>query len=143
MNKIMKSRPVGLESAMWAQPVKQGELKKKGQKGSAFPYVSFLASHALVGHLVKNWKTRWFILQSDMLFYFKKRTVRVPMLSYQRSEPAQDTEPIDFIPLEGCKIRAQPGKRYAFEIESPATGRAFLIEAATQVRIALSVGSFP
>lgn len=70
-----------------------------------------------------------------MLFYFKKRTVRVPMLKYQRSEPAQDTEPIDFIPLEGCKIRAQPGKRYAFEIESPATGRAFLIEAATQVRI--------
>lgn len=32
----MKSRPVGLESAMWAQPVKQGELKKKGQKGSSF-----------------------------------------------------------------------------------------------------------
>jgi len=42
---------------MWSSPDKSGELKKQG-------------------HMVKNWKSRWFILQNDYLFYFKSRLVR-------------------------------------------------------------------
>ena len=41
---------------MWSKPDKQGELRKQG-------------------HVVKNWKTRWFIIQHDMMFYFKQKGV--------------------------------------------------------------------
>lgn len=43
---------------MWSKPDKQGELKKQG-------------------HVVKNWKTRWFVIQHDMMFYFKNRSVKM------------------------------------------------------------------
>jgi len=38
----------------WSTPDFEGHLKKKG-------------------HLVKNWKQRWFILRGDKLWYFKKK----------------------------------------------------------------------
>jgi hypothetical protein len=41
---------------MWAKPDKEGELRKQG-------------------HVVKNWKIRWFIVQNDHMFYFKARGV--------------------------------------------------------------------
>ncbi|PRP77295.1 p21-activated protein kinase [Planoprotostelium fungivorum] len=44
--------PQAITSDMWACPDKEGELKKRG-------------------HVVKNWKTRWFIVQRDHMFYFK------------------------------------------------------------------------
>ena len=53
MNKIMKSRPVGLEATMWAQPVKQGELKKKGQKGNSVA-LSLLTSRGPFGQELED-----------------------------------------------------------------------------------------
>ena len=47
---------VGIFPEMWSKPDKTGELKKQG-------------------HMRKNWKSRWFILQNDYLFYFKSRLV--------------------------------------------------------------------
>ena len=44
------------------------------------------------GHFVKSWKTRWFILQQDKLFYFKNRTVRVSLIS-ARSERSSTAGP--------------------------------------------------
>lgn len=41
---------------MWGSPDKEGELKKRG-------------------HVVKNWKTRWFIVQGDHMFYFREKGV--------------------------------------------------------------------
>jgi hypothetical protein len=40
---------------------------------------SLCSSAAVAGHLVKNWKVRWWILKNDNLFYFKKRGVRPPL----------------------------------------------------------------
>lgn len=57
LGEFRAGKPEGLEPSMWSKPDKQGELKKKG-------------------HVVHNWKTRWFILQGDKLYYFKNRTVR-------------------------------------------------------------------
>ncbi len=39
----------------------------------------------------------------------------------------KDAEPIDFIPLEGCKVRVSGGDKYTFELES-SLGRAYVIE---------------
>jgi len=87
---------------MWSKPAKQGELKKQG-------------------HFVKNWKTRWFILQQDRLFYFKNRT---------------DPMPIDFIPLNGCKVTPSKAssKKFVFElVAGPEMGnKSFLIETTTK-----------
>lgn len=57
LGEFRAGKPEGLEPVMWSKPDKQGELKKKG-------------------HVVHNWKNRWFILQGDKLYYFKNRTVR-------------------------------------------------------------------
>jgi serine/threonine protein kinase len=43
-----------LNPEQWSNPDKAGLLQKQG-------------------HVVKNWKTRWFVLQADMLFYFKDK----------------------------------------------------------------------
>jgi tRNA A-37 threonylcarbamoyl transferase component Bud32 len=99
MAALFHSKPEGLESSMWSKPAKQGELKKQG-------------------HFVKNWKSRWFILQSDRLFYFKNRT---------------DPLPIDFIPLQGCKVapsNKSGSKKWVFELISgpDMDCKAFLIE---------------
>ena len=50
---------------------KQQSLKhSKNKKKRAQSHCLFSA-----GHFVKNWKERYFILQSDKLFYFKSKTV--------------------------------------------------------------------
>ena len=49
-------------------PHKKGCLLKKGEKG-----------------VIKGWKKRWFVLEFDRLFYYKRQC---------------DTEPINFVPLQ-------------------------------------------
>mmetsp|Transcript_35556 Transcript_35556/g.48582 ORF Transcript_35556/g.48582 Transcript_35556/m.48582 type:complete len:517 (+) Transcript_35556:56-1606(+) len=85
----------------WARPDKQGELKKEG-------------------HIVKSWKSRWFILQRDLLFYFKSRG---------------DSKPAGYVSLKDAVVRKSEkfkGKRdFVFELISP-TGKYFFIQAASR-----------
>jgi len=82
---------------MWAKPDKVGELKKQGA-------------------IRKNWKSRWFILQGDNLFYFKSR---------------QDVKPIDCIPLNNVSVyKASKAKRKnVFELRSNDFDRVYYIQA--------------
>jgi len=81
---------------MWSKPDKQGELRKQG-------------------HVVKNWKTRWFVIQQDKLFYFKNRT---------------DPKPIAYVPLRGCDVRSSSKalKPYCFELNAPSIAKMFIIQ---------------
>jgi len=99
---------------MWAKPDKQGELKKQG-------------------HLVKNWKNRWFIIQNDMMFYFKQRG---------------DPKPVGAIPLRAsqCKQTNKLQKTYCFELNSPRIAKIFFIQCSHQGELkdwmeAIEVGS--
>jgi len=85
---------------MWAKPDKQGELKKQG-------------------HVVKNWKTRWFVIQHDMMFYFKNRG---------------DSKPVGKIPLRNCttKMVNKQGKTYCMELSAPRINKNFLIQCSSQ-----------
>eukprot|EP00003_Mantamonas_plastica_P004697 TRINITY_DN1372_c0_g1_i2.p1 TRINITY_DN1372_c0_g1~~TRINITY_DN1372_c0_g1_i2.p1 ORF type:complete len:358 (+),score=140.85 TRINITY_DN1372_c0_g1_i2:37-1074(+) len=56
------------------------------------------------GHLIKNWKRRFFVLSDKTLFYYKE---------------AGDQSPIAGIPLEGTSIEVAEGKikkKYCFEL---------------------------
>lgn len=58
------------------------------------------------GHLVKNWKRRWCILQNYKLGYFKTK---------------EDDQAAGMIPLAGCIIRdisEKTGKKFCFEIRT-------------------------
>src|ERR1700722_19685896 len=70
LTEVWASEPEGLEPVMWSKPDKQGELRKQG-------------------HFVKSWKTRWFVLQQDKLFYFKNRTVWSLSLCWRRKSGGQ------------------------------------------------------
>lgn len=85
-----------LRPELWNKPDKAGEMRKKG-------------------HIRKNWKTRWFVLQADMLFYFKSK-----------NEP----KPIDYIPLTGCTVRKAPNtqKAYCIELIPQITTKKFFIQ---------------
>jgi len=84
-------------SDLWSRPEKQGELTKQG-------------------HVVKNWKRRWFKVQDDMLFYFKERN---------------DDRPIGVVPLQRCNVATndRTGKPYCFELTAPLISKTFLIQA--------------
>mmetsp|Transcript_30317 Transcript_30317/g.84725 ORF Transcript_30317/g.84725 Transcript_30317/m.84725 type:complete len:501 (+) Transcript_30317:50-1552(+) len=90
-----------LSPDMWSRPDKQGELRKEG-------------------HFVKNWKVRWFVLQRDMLFYFKSRL---------------DSKPIGYVPLKDAVVKRcdkYKGKRdFVFELNATQIGKIFYIQAAT------------
>jgi len=80
---------------MWSKPDKQGELKKKG-------------------HVVKNWKSRWFVVQHDMMFYFKGRSDLL--------------KPKGWIPLRGATARETtkiPNKSYCIELAAPRISKTF------------------
>lgn len=81
----------------WSSPDKEGELFKQG-------------------HVVKNWKKRWFRVQQDTLFYFKDR----------RSD-----QPLGVVPLSMCRIaRSTKAERpFTFELISRKIGKTFLIQA--------------
>lgn len=92
---------MGDEEDAWAESrvIKEGFLVKKG-------------------HLRKNWRTRWFVLQRDSLCYYKNRG---------------DSAPIDSIPLEGCSVRKPADEvlrhPHLFELLTP-SGRVYQLEAA-------------
>lgn len=51
------------------------------------------------GHVVKNWKERWFILQDNILFYFKKKPSAVCNLTTPHHiHHTQHTAPVPHIP---------------------------------------------
>lgn len=91
---------------MWSRPDKEGYLVKQG-------------------HFVKNWKERWFILQGNLLFYFKNK-------------PTKEIEPLGIIPLGYCTVEvcniSQPGRKYLFEIRNTqlAGEKDYLIQAKSQ-----------
>eukprot|EP01122_Echinamoeba_exundans_P008511 TRINITY_DN2831_c0_g1_i1.p1 TRINITY_DN2831_c0_g1~~TRINITY_DN2831_c0_g1_i1.p1 ORF type:complete len:499 (+),score=118.44 TRINITY_DN2831_c0_g1_i1:50-1546(+) len=92
-----------VDPSAWANPEKEGQLRKQG-------------------HVVKNWKDRWFVIKNDTMYYFKtkKDTVR---------------EPLGTIPLENCTTNVDNlkiKKPYMFELVSPSIEKTFYIQASTQ-----------
>jgi len=89
---------MSMNPEMWAKPHKQGEMKKQG-------------------HVVKNWKTRWFILQNDFLFYFKNKS---------------DAKPVGCIPLRGSNTKEitdnKVGKPNCFELNAAKISKVFFIQ---------------
>ncbi len=83
--------------AMWQHPEKEGELKKQG-------------------HLVKNWKTRWFRIKNDQLFYFKDKHADAPLGT---------------VPLGSCRVAFtdRTGKPFCFELTAPRINKVFYIQA--------------
>jgi len=83
---------------MWREPDREGTLKKQG-------------------HIVPNWKQRWFILKNTNLFYFKKKG---------------ESKPLGEIPLEGSAVRKMENKElkrsYCFELFSPTIQKTFYIQ---------------
>jgi len=78
---------------------KEGELKKQG-------------------HVVRNWKVRWFIIKENNLYYFKKKG---------------DSKPIGSIPLAGSIIKTDPKikRNNTFELYSPQIDKIFYCQANT------------
>lgn len=81
----------------WEAPEKEGELLKQG-------------------HVVKNWKKRWFRVQNDMLFYFVSRT---------------SERPVGVVPLRLCHVAetTKTGKPFSFELSARKIGKTFFIQA--------------
>jgi hypothetical protein len=79
---------------------KEGELKKQG-------------------HVVRNWKARWFIIKNNNLYYFKKKG---------------DSKPIGEIPLPGSSIKTDPKikRTHTFELYSPQINKIFYCQANTR-----------
>ncbi len=110
---------------MWSKPDKQGELVKRG-------------------HVVKSWKTRWFIIQNDLMFYFKNRGVQLYVFFYFY----QDQKPKGVIPLRNsiCKETTKASKAYCFEVNAQNISKIFIIQANSQQEVkewmqAIEVGS--
>lgn len=86
-----------VSAEMWSKPDKEGELKKQG-------------------HVVKNWKNRWFIIQHDMMFYFKSRS--------------ELSKPKGCIPLRSCTAKELPrkDKQFCIELVAPRINKSFIIQ---------------
>jgi len=95
LSRILASDVRLQDPSLWSSPSKAGELVKQG-------------------HIVRNWKSRWFILQNELLYYFKSK---------------ESERPISVIYLNGCKISPIeiPGKDYCFELECGLDGKIFFI----------------
>jgi hypothetical protein len=85
--------------AMWNRPTRAGYLVKRGA-------------------VRKSWRTRYFVLQRNMLFYFRFN---------------DDEEPLGAIPLKGATVAwsaIEKGKRpNLFSVESPTVKRTYFIQA--------------
>jgi len=71
------------------------------------------------GHIVKNWKKRWFRIEKDMMFYFKERS---------------SAQPQGAVPLRACHVNVCDGggKPFCFEVTAPRIEKAFLIQAGSK-----------
>eukprot|EP01126_Amoeba_proteus_P061881 TRINITY_DN834_c0_g2_i13.p1 TRINITY_DN834_c0_g2~~TRINITY_DN834_c0_g2_i13.p1 ORF type:complete len:470 (-),score=80.59 TRINITY_DN834_c0_g2_i13:155-1564(-) len=76
-----------------------------------------------LGHVVKNWKSRWFVIKGDQLYYFKSKQ--------------EVSKPLGQIPLEGCTVRVEPKmkKSHCFELSSPTINKTFYIQANTKTEL--------
>jgi len=91
-------------SDSWDRPDKEGELKK-------------------LGHVVKNWKVRWFKIKKNNMFYFKDR---------------YDDKPVGVMPLEKSRVMetTKVGKPFCFEVICPKINKSFVIQAANKNEVA-------
>ena len=62
-----------LDPSTWANPDKEGELRKQGM-----PHYPIQLSY-IIGHIVKSWKVRWFVIKKDIMYYFKTKKVGDPI----------------------------------------------------------------
>lgn len=87
----------------WASPKREGLLRKKG-------------------HVVRNWKERFFVLQGSNLFYFKSKG---------------DAKPKGCIVLKGTYVAAtkKVNRPFAFEVSDSRDGTAFFIHASTKAEM--------
>lgn len=71
------------------------------------------------GHIVKNWKQRWFVLQKQTLFYFKGKT---------------DPSPIAGLSIAGATLRDLPddGRPFCFELNAVRDKKVFRIAAGSE-----------
>mmetsp|Transcript_29622 Transcript_29622/g.33002 ORF Transcript_29622/g.33002 Transcript_29622/m.33002 type:complete len:487 (-) Transcript_29622:165-1625(-) len=91
---------VQVNQNMWKTPDKQGYLRKQG-------------------HVVRNWKTRWFIVKNDMLFYFKNNSTL--------------DRPLGCVPLEQAQVcPTNKHKNNTFELFSPQISKVFYIQCEDQ-----------
>ena len=90
----------GWRSEWWSNPVRQGILRKQG-------------------HVVKNWKERWFVLQGDKLFYFKNRA---------------EQKPQGCIVCKGTYVTPtkKVNKPFAFELADTRNNKVFFIHASSK-----------
>lgn len=69
---------------------------------------------------MKNWRNRWFVLQRDMLFYFKSR---------------MDSKPIGYVPLKEATVfkteKFKKTRPHTFELNSVQIRKVFYIQAQT------------
>eukprot|EP01105_Mastigella_eilhardi_P026448 TRINITY_DN767_c0_g1_i1.p1 TRINITY_DN767_c0_g1~~TRINITY_DN767_c0_g1_i1.p1 ORF type:complete len:532 (+),score=148.28 TRINITY_DN767_c0_g1_i1:123-1598(+) len=84
----------------WIKPEKEGQLCKQG-------------------HVVKNWKQRWFRLKNDKLYYFKDKF---------------DEKPLGDISLASCSLEetSKVGKGNVFLLNSRQDNKKFFIQATTK-----------
>jgi len=84
----------------WDNPAKEGYLCKRG-------------------HVVKNWKKRWFVVKNDYLYYFRDKS---------------DPEPVDEVPLKRSEVAAttKMNKPFCFELIAKAIEKVFFIQAESE-----------
>ena len=89
-------------SLPWANPQKEGFLNKRG-------------------HVVRNWKKRWFRLKNDMLYYFK--------------DP--DAQPVGEVPLKRSEVAPtnKVNKPFCFELNSKEIEKVCFLKRLLFVRI--------
>lgn len=116
--KKINSNFIQYTSEHWSKPDKQGELKKQG-------------------HVVKNWKVRWFIIQNDTAFYFKQRGVKETEKEKEINiffKKNQDPKPAGVIPLRGCTTKEtnKLNKPFCFEVNASSINKVFYIQCSSQ-----------
>jgi len=67
---------VQIDPSAWANPEKEGELKKQGTLLVLLWGWTKCSPSFPIGHVVKNWKQRWFVVKNDTMYYFKTKKVR-------------------------------------------------------------------
>jgi len=87
--------------APWSNPQKEGMLWKRG-------------------HVVKNWKQRWFRIRNDTMYYFKDQ---------------KDPEPAGEVLLKRCEVvptEKMSGREFCFELDAKAIDKVFYIQASSK-----------